>query len=216
MEHPERDRIHKLLYWVCKGKWESSSPKLNETTINLLLQELVQNASSFEVLERRLHKAASVLNKTNTYTRIATLIAYSCADFYAALSTQFDGDEDAEEIFTCIVVPENADPMSELVLPVASPDRFELRRFLMQQIPPLKIKILLFSVLRYPFSFDPRDWMLLKTKTLDEWVEELVQTFPSMPVLEQKLIAQANALSTLDQATQVADIVVQALQLKVR
>jgi hypothetical protein len=216
IEHPESDRIHKLLYWVCKGKWESSSSKLSEISIELLLQELVQNASTFEVLERRLHKAASVLNKTSTYTRIATLIVLHCANFYASLSTQCDRDEEAEDMFTCVIINENSDPKPGLTSPVTVLDQFELRRLLMQQIPPLKIKILLFSALRHPFSFSPRDWEQIKAQTLDEWVRELTHTFPTINILEQQLINQAKELKTLDQGPQIADIIIQTLRLTAR
>jgi hypothetical protein len=216
IEHPERDRIHKLLYWVCKGKWESSSVNLHQTPIDLLVQELVQSASTFEVLDRRLHKAASVLNKTSTYTRIATLIVYSCADFYSYLSTQCDIEDSAEDTFTCVVLKETSSFSPAPTSISISLDRFELRRLLMQQIPPLKLKILLFSVLHHPFSFSARDWAQLKAKALDTWVEDLVQNFPALDTLEKQLMATATELKSLDQGIQIADIMIQTLRLNVR
>jgi hypothetical protein len=213
--HPKRDRIHKLLYWVCKGQWENEPAKLNQAPIDMLLQELVQNASTLEILERRIHKAASVLNKSDTYTRVATAIVQSCTDYYASISTHVDPGNDSEDLFELLTGLALGDETTP-VMAIAVPDRFEIRRLLMQQMPPLKIKILLFSVLRHPFSFETMDWVELKAKTLDEWVAELLQSFPSIESLEPQLLAQAAALTTLDQSAQVADIIVQTLRFKPR
>lgn len=213
--HPKRDRIHKLLYWVYKGQWENEPAKLNQTPINVLLQDLVQNASTLEILERRIHKAASVLNKSDTYIRIATVIVQSCTDYYASIATHVDPDNDSEDLFellTGLALEDETTPIATIIVP----DRFEIRRLLMQQMPPLKIKILLFSVLRHPFTFDTMDWAELKAKTLDEWVAELLQSFPSIKSLEPQLLEQAATLTTLDQSAQVADIIVQTLRLKTR
>jgi hypothetical protein len=213
--HPKSDRIHKLLYWVCKGRWENVTAKLNQTPIDALLQELVQNASTLEILERRIHKAASVLNKSETYVRIATVIVHSCTGYYASISTHVDpenGSEDLFDLLTSFALGDETTPVTGIVVT----DRFEIRRLLMQQMPPLKIKILLFSVLRHPFSFQPMDWAELKAKSLDHWIEELLQAFPSIDQLETQLFDQAAALTTLDQSSQVADIIVQTLRLKTR
>jgi hypothetical protein len=213
--HPKRDRIHKLLYWVCKGQWENSTAKLDRAPIDVLLQELVQNASTLEILERRIYKAASVLNKSETYTRIALVIVQSCTDYYASISTHVDPENDSEDLFellTGLALEDETTPIAA----ITAPDRFEIRRLLMQQMPPLKIKILLFSVLRHPFAFEPIDWAELKAKTLDEWVEELLQSFPSIERLEPQLLEQAATLTTLDQSNQVAHVIVQTLRLKTR
>jgi hypothetical protein len=213
--HPKSDRIHKLLYWVCKGQWENTTAKLNQTPIEALLQELVQKAPTLEILERRIHKAASVLNKSETYTRIAAVIVQSCTDYYASISTHVDpenGSEDLFDLLTNLALGDETTPVTD----IAVTDRFEIRQLLMQQMPPLKIKILLFSVLRHPFSFQPMDWAELKAKPLDHWIEELLQAFPSIDQLETQLFDQAAALTTLDQSSQVADIIVQTLRLKTR
>jgi hypothetical protein len=123
-----------------------------------------------------------------------------------------------------VILPEPEAPVSLPTVPVQedtvttpnrpSLERFALRQFLMQQAPPLKIKILLFSALRHSFTFTPEDWKVLKTQTLDVWLTELLETFPTIEVLEQQLFAQAASLKTLDQSIQIAETIVQAVRLQ--
>jgi hypothetical protein len=105
-------------------------------------------------------------------------------------------------------------PVEVDTTPTRPSDRFALRQFLMQQAPPLKIKILLFSTLRHSFTFAPEDWKALKTQTLDVWLTELLETFPTIDRMEQQLFAQAASLKTLDQSMQIAETIVQAVRLQ--
>jgi hypothetical protein len=212
-EHSESDRICKLLYWVYTGRWEGTSEQLGSSVIGQILPALVKRTPSYDVLERRLYKAASVLNKPERYRQIATVILKACAALYPADSAP--SSPQADQFLTSISIAtdsvEDALPMTTL----AQPDRFELRRRVMQQVPPLKVKILLFSVLRHSFSFENPDWKELKTKSLDSWLAELTETFPSIDMLEKKLFNQAAELQRLDQGAQIAEAVVQALRLQI-
>lgn len=211
-EHPESDRICKLLYWVYTGRWESTSEQLGSSVIGQILPALVKRTPSYDVLERRLHKAASVLNKPERYKQIATIILKVCIELYpsdAALSMP-----QADQFLAAMVTEDSAEDALPMTT-IAQPDRFELRRRVMQQVPPLKVKILLFSVLRHPFSFETLDWKELKTTSLDGWLAELMETFPAIDMLERKLFNQAAELTRLDQGAQIAEAVVQALRLQV-
>jgi hypothetical protein len=212
-EHPEADRIQKLLYWVYTGRWENTTATLGHNVVSQILPELVKRTPAYEVLERRLYKAAAVLNKPEKYRQIATIILQTCADLYSSTAPQPSLVQEPEPLLTEIM----AASLAEDALPtttIAQPDRFELRRRVMQQVPPLKVKILLFSVLRHPFSFEPLDWKDLKSQSLDGWLAELMQTFPSMDALENTLLNQAAELKQLDQGTQIADAIVQSLRLR--
>lgn len=204
--HPETERIHKLLYWVYAGRWENDAAALERPAMGQILSELILRTPSYDTLERRLYKAASVLTKPERYRTIATIVLQTCAALYTcdhpsvsltpkSVAGMADSAEDSLPITT-----------------IAHPDRFELRRRVMQQVPPLKVKILLFSVLRHPFSFEALDWKALKTQSLDAWLAELTQSFPSLDVLEARLFAQADELKQLDQGAQIAEAVVQAVR----
>lgn len=213
-EHSESDRICKLLYWVYTGRWEATSEQLGSSVIGQILPALVKRTPSYEVLERRLYKAASVLNKPERYRQIAKIILQACAALY--LCDAAPSSPSANQFLTAAAAAtedyaEDALPMTT----IAQPDRFELRRRVMQQVPPLKVKILLFSVLRHPFSFENLDWKALKAQSLDSWLAELTEAFPAIDVLEKKLFNQAAELKRLDQGAQIAEAVVQALRLQI-
>ncbi|HEY9826420.1 MAG TPA: hypothetical protein V6D19_13315 [Stenomitos sp.] len=165
-----------------------------------------------------MHKAASVLTKPEKYKQIANLILKNCVVLYQPEISNDTPECNPKELITTLWEPEEPiEEIAEDLLPatvVAKPDRFELRRLVIQQVPPLKTKILLFSVLRHPFSFTQEDWQELKNRTLDFWLSELLQKFVSIDVLEARLFAQAAELTTLDQGAQIADAVVQAVRLQ--
>ncbi|WP_404785991.1 hypothetical protein [Altericista sp. CCNU0014] len=210
VEHPETGRIHKLLYWVYAGRWENDSARLNRAAIGQILPELIRRTPSYDDLERRLYKAASVLTKPDKYGQIATVILQTCAALYpsAQSPTSLACEPERVQGIGATDFTEDALPITT----IAQLDRFELRRRVMQQVPPLKVKILLFSVLRHPFSFKSLDWQELKTQSLDGWLAELTQTFPSFEMLEAKLFAQADNLKQLDQGDRVAEVVLQAVR----
>jgi adenylate cyclase len=212
VEHSESDRICKLLYWVYTGRWEGASEQLGSSVIGQILPALVKRTPSYDVLERRLYKAASVLNKPERYKQIATIIFKACAALYSCDAAPSSPQTD--QFFTSIT-PEDSVEDALPMTTIAQPDRFELRRRVMQQVPPLKVKILLFSVLRHPFSFENIDWKALKAQSLDNWLAELTETFPAIDVLERKLFTQAAELKRLDQGAQIAEAVMQALRLQI-
>lgn len=213
-EHSESDRICKLLYWVYTGRWEGTSEQLGPSVIGQILPALVKRTPSYEVLERRLYKAASVLNKPERYRQIAKIILQACAALYPCDAAP-SAPQHSQFLTAAAAATEDSAEDALPMTTIAQPDRFELRRRVMQQVPPLKVKILLFSVLRHPFSFENLDWKELKTQSLDSWLAELTETFPAIDVLEKKLFNQAAELKRLDQGAQIAEAVVQALRLQI-
>jgi hypothetical protein len=211
-EHSEADRIAKLLQWVYTGRWENTTTSLGQAVIDRVLPELVRRTPSYDVLERRLYQAAASLNKPERYKQVATIILEICAGLYSPQLS--DSVEPPPQQIVTSLRREDLTEDVLLTTTLTQRDRFELRHRVMHQIPPLKAKILLFSVLRHPFSFNPIDWKELKTQSLDVWLEELIQTFPLIDILESKLFTQAAELKGLDQGFQIADAIVQAVRLE--
>ena len=204
-EHPEGDRLHKLLYWVVKGRWEMASTNLQRSPISALLQDLLGSAQTLDDLEQRLLQAADQLSKPEKYRQVAGLVVNGCQAFYTTTPAPAEIEE-----------PEDWQPEDEMIASitaVAKVDRFEVRQLLMQQIPPLKAKILIFSMVRRPFTDLPADWTDLKEKSLDDWMAELLQTFPKRQDLEARLFALAPRIKILDQGLQVAEAVMQSARL---
>jgi hypothetical protein len=212
-EHPEGDRVHKLLYWCIKGRWESAAAMLNQSPIDRLLEELIAGTSTLADLEHRLYKAASQLSRPEKYRQIAGIVMSGCQSLYPATPSETVLDNDMSNLMTGILERDENESTAPITT-VSKIDRFEARQFLMRQIPPLKAKILIFSLLRHPFADRPLDWMELKTKSLDGWMAELLQTFPIRQELEAKLFALAPQIQGLDQGWQVAEAVVQSARLQ--
>jgi hypothetical protein len=224
VEHPEIRRIYKLLYWAQLHHWENDEAVLNRYPLHALLEGIASQVSSATELEQLLAKSASQLTKPTQYQAIAKIIADVSAPLYC---------ESGEEAAPTVTVAKSAEP-STVELPCTSfagveqislpsivtsgrsltLDRFDLRHDLMREVPPLKAKILLFSVLRHPFTFSRADWWELKALTLDEWMMELLHCFSSFGELEAILNQQAAALISLDQREQVAIAIAKTARLK--
>jgi hypothetical protein len=217
-EHAEAERICKLLQWVYTGRWESPSLPLGQSVIAKVLPELVRRTPSYDILERRLYQAAASLNKPERYKEVAVIILQTCTVLYPSIASIPSVEPSVKpQTRQTLMGMTTEDPTEDLLPTTTLPrrDRFELRHRVMQQVPPLKVKILLFSVLRHPFSFEPLDWKELKTQSLDVWLAELIQAFPVIDVLESKLFAQATELKRLDQGIQIADAIIQAVRLEI-
>jgi hypothetical protein len=215
-EHPEGDRIHKLLYWAVKGRWEGAAATLNQAPIQELLPQLVEGALTLSDLERQLHQSASQLSKPEKYRHIAGLILSGCRSFYVVPTSDTDCNRDIRELDSPRDSSgEGEDETAASPTAVSKVDRFEVRQFLMKQIPPLKAKISIFSLLRHPFTGQPSDWVELKAMSLDSWMAELVQRYPIHQELEAKLFAQAPQLKALDQGLQVAEAIAQSARFQV-
>jgi hypothetical protein len=214
-EHSEGDRVHKLLYWVVKGQWENAAAILTQTPRDRLLHELIEGTPTLASLEHRLYKAASKLNRPEKYQQIAALIIGECQSLYAAAPAEVVLPDESSTPMAGVLAQEESDTTVPITA-TSMVDRFEVRQCLMRQIPPLKAKILIFSLLRHPFMNSPLDWMELKAKSLDGWVAELLQTFPIHQELEAKLFAQVPQIQALDQGTQVAEAIAQSTRLLLR
>jgi hypothetical protein len=211
-EHSEADRIGKLLQWVYTGRWENTAKPPGQCPIGQILPELVKRTPCYDVLERRLYQAAASLNKPDRYKKVAAIILETCTVLYPKSSTPSVKTQ-IKEMVTGMVGEDPTEDFAQTTT-LNQRDWFELRHQVMQQVPPLKVKILLFSVLRHPFSFDSSDWKALKTQSLDVWLDELIQAFPSIDVLENKLLTQAAELTRLDQGIQIANAIVQAVSVE--
>jgi hypothetical protein len=224
VEHPEILRIYKLLYWAQLHHWENDEAVLNRYPLHALLEGIASQVSSATELERLLAKSASQLTKPTQYQAIAKIIADVSAPLY------YEGGEEeaqasavAKSTEPLMVEPPGTSPAEadQIFLPSAVTserslmlDRFDLRHHLIREVPPLKAKILLFSVLRHPFTFSRADWWELKALTLDEWMVELLHRFPSFAELEAILNQQAAALISLDQREQVASAIAKTARFK--
>lgn len=84
LEHnPHLPRIKKLLFYVCKNRWENDQQQLEALTIRTLVQELHQLAPSPEQLRGFLDAAVNTLSKQTEYSLIANIILSEVAQLNA-------------------------------------------------------------------------------------------------------------------------------------
>jgi serine/threonine-protein kinase len=89
---------------------------------------------------------------------------------------------------------------------------FDLRYEVTRYTTPLRIKILLFSMLYYKIDFNEQDWSLIMNHQLDSLLKQIIEMFPNLTELESRLYATARHFSPEEGLTQVVGAIVQALR----
>ncbi|MDB9528448.1 adenylate/guanylate cyclase domain-containing protein [Oscillatoria sp. CS-180] len=99
--------------------------------------------------------------------------------------------------------------------PTKSRDRanlFDLRLEIMRYTNPLRAKILLLSTVRSPFASTPQDWITLKSKSLDDLVQDTFQYCKTFADLESKLTIMCHCVDNVGENIQTAGAILQAMK----
>jgi adenylate cyclase len=83
-QSPQQDRIRKLLFYVCKKRWETDENQLNSVNVRDLFQDFLQLAPDFEQAKQFLTKAVGTLSKQAEYHLVAQEILAEVAHFYSS------------------------------------------------------------------------------------------------------------------------------------
>ena len=110
-----------------------------------------------------------------------------------------------------------AEPASSNNNPSNSPqipayDPFKIRLEIFQYTNPLRAKILIFSLLFHPWERSGQDWSTLRSYTLEDLLQKLIQSGKSLKDIEVQLYNIANSQMDRDANVQTASILVQTLQ----
>jgi len=110
-----------------------------------------------------------------------------------------------------------AEPASSNNNPSNSPqipayDPFEIRLEIFQYTNPLRAKILIFSLLFHHWDRSDQDWSTLRSYTLEDLLQQLIQSGKSLQDIEVQLYNIAQTQMDRDANVQTASILVQALQ----
>ncbi len=82
--HDERQRIHKLLFYLCKKYWENDPNVIDRQSIEDLVIELVQLKPNIDQLSSSLSRLVNTLNCPEVYTAIAQTIVNQLEPIYIA------------------------------------------------------------------------------------------------------------------------------------
>lgn len=91
-------------------------------------------------------------------------------------------------------------------------DPFETRLEICQYANPLRAKILIFSLLFHPWDRSGQDWSTLRTYTLEDLLQQLIQSGKSLKDIEIQLYNIAQNQMDTDANVQTVGILVQALK----
>jgi hypothetical protein len=204
-QHPECDRIKKLVNWACTKTWPPHPTRLD---LKVLIAELMRLAPNWQSLNTALLTGAATLNKRPKYTEIAQLILHHLMPLYTAqseLNPRFGGSYHPP-------IPTHCSELTAANDAENDPDVFEIRLAIMKSTIPLKAKLLISATLNGPFKGSPQDWLHLKQQPLDELLLQLSQTYTTLAELELHLEQAATHLTQLDQSSQTVQAILQALK----
>ncbi|MGB3512680.1 MAG: hypothetical protein WBA93_26375 [Microcoleaceae cyanobacterium] len=206
-------RIKKIIYCACQGRWENDESKLEEINLRELIEELYQKTGNIETLDHRLSRIVSKVNKKTEYGLLAKKIIDN-------LSRLYPDEEDVTILESSPIVDlDNSDVQTvlkeklgeELYYQRDPGVLWDAREKIMLGTNPLKAKILLFSTVEHQFNFGERDWLLLKTKSLDNLLRQIFNLCLSLTDLESLLYSAANNGEDPDENTQIANIIISSL-----
>ena len=146
-------RIKKLLYYVCKNRWETDTFKLDSIHLKGLFQEFLGLASNVEQLNDRLETAIKTLSKQTEYTLVAKELLSEATRFY--FPTQPNQEPVAQDLAA-------SDQTRLLLPPVVAPLQRTEMQPTYQQIAdsidrgsdPVRLKKLLFYMCRRQWESD--------------------------------------------------------------
>ena len=174
-------RLKKLLFYTYQDVWESDLRQLNSVDWASLLRELVSFMPTFLQLQALLQEAVQRVSKPAEYIAIGNLLLTKLEPLYPDRN-----DANNLEAISPPISPVNqySSPLNNqshnkipfdprIVL-----DVFDLRLELMRFTSSMRAKILLFSVLYYPFDPDRDNWHDLGSHRLDGLLRQLFYAYP--------------------------------------
>lgn len=245
--HREKERIKKLIFAVCKNRWENNTTTIDHYRLKDLILEIRQENPQKHQLRQAFARIVNNIDKSNLYIAITNFIIDQLEMLYDT-EVEYEEKEKQEqtEIFAGEIVhldrpldspqqqePYRASPAISMVefnevreiptyLNLAAPaapgpplkeyDPFEVRLEIMQYTNTLRAKILLFSILFHPWDQSGQDWLTLRSYTLEDLVELLVQSGKSIQEIETQLYSAAKNQPDEDANLQTASVIVQSVQ----
>ncbi len=213
-----RSRIKKILFCAARGKWENDARKIEECDLRDLVLEVWENNSNLEQVNELLGRIVSKVNKKTEYGLVAKKIVENLALLYAnEQEATMMMETTISNLWESPVETQLDEPLNEPEEEEIYQDRdpgqlFDVRQKIMQSSNPLKAKILIFSAVERQFNFSDRDWLNLKTRTLDNLLRQLFNVCKNITDLESNLYSAASILEDADENTQIASTIIEAFK----
>ncbi len=207
-------RLKKILFFACKECWENDPAQLASANVRSLIEELCTKYSRLEDIEAVLNSIVAKVNKKTEYALVTDQIVCQLSRLYEY--QDFTKLETNISNFGGYEAPAFDEHFSSELPPGESKERdpgnlFDVRQKILQQTNPLRAKILIFSTLYHQFTFNDRDWLLLKTQDLDNLLRQLFNVCGSLAELESQLYRTAGNLDNTDEYDQAASVIIKAM-----
>ncbi len=79
---PNLPRIKKLLYCACYGVWEDNTARLNQVSLQEIVQGVWERSPTLEALQFQLNRVVKTLNKPVAYAHVANAVLQVLNDLY--------------------------------------------------------------------------------------------------------------------------------------
>ena len=220
--HQETARIKKLMFAASKNRWENDQALINNHGLTNIILELRRNNPNFLSLRQTLSQVAENINKKALYLILADIILTQLEPLYDNDNNYEEEDNNSKiQILNTQIVDLNNDcdssePASLDNNPnspqIPAYDPFEIRLEICQYANPLRVKILIFSLLFHSLDWSDQDWSNLRRYTLEDLLQKLIQSGKSLKDIERQLYDIAQTQMDADANVQTAGVLVQALQ----
>ncbi|PSB17595.1 hypothetical protein C7B65_18070 [Phormidesmis priestleyi ULC007] len=198
-------RIKKLMICAALKYWETDPIKVEQAEIKKLISELAHQYPTIESLQIGLAAIVKSLNKPIEYAAIANMILREMGKLYV----QEDGVplQEAAGVLTSQALNQ---PICQTADPALS--LFDIRLEIIKFANPLRAKILLFSLVYYPFTGKEQDWSNLKLYSLEGLLRSVTTVCSSLEALQLKLEEMAHQLNQPEEYLAVASVILKSVK----
>ena len=179
-------RIRKLIYYVCKNRWETDESKLENLSLKGIIHEFLGLANDYEQVRRLLNTAVGTLSKQDEYTLVANEILKGVAKFYPPEQTlhlwQGQLTTATESMVTGIAAV--GTPATSTPVAVAAA--------LDQHVDALRMKKLLYYICRRQWESDTGRLQLANTRQLVTEVQAIAGDRTQLQTLIDRFVQTLN------------------------
>lgn len=196
-QDPDALRIKKMLLLASRNAMESDPRTLASIDMGILLQEVYATYPTLSQLKQRLAGIVQQVSKKAEYGALARRILDTMASLYqksAPFAPPRPAPPSPDEVKAAMAAQSVATPQPWAEVQLTDYDPFSLRRDVMEQINPLRAKLLLFSALHHQLTFDDAAMSVLRQHSLDGLLYEALTTCSNPEMLEAKLLQAEEAL----------------------
>ncbi|ANV84072.1 hypothetical protein AWQ21_06565 [Picosynechococcus sp. PCC 7003] len=191
-QHPDAQRIKKLLIYTAVNRWESNPQLLQRLSLERIVKKNLDQFLSFKELQRAFSNSVNTLSRPATYGRLANDILTQLSPLY----------ED-QDLSTGIVAPgqSNQQSITEIHLEVAVQTLEEHRE-------NIRIKKLLYALC---FKCWENSFQVLEEYTLANLLRQVIVNYPTRKQFETILRKLVSLLNRQQIYGQLADVILGAI-----